>query len=179
MTDIQRGGSGPYKFSNTVVHNGVVYLAGQVAGAEGFSQPVREQIRLAPTVEIDKFADSLQDRAVLTDLSKVDPALGLTKKERRFFEKLADVKRRLRYGFLQSLATPGSTARTVANFMQLTGDASSIDRTYATIEAVTVFGLRPSLSAAVAQRSISSGRCSSSLSVRSPSAGSRRPRLLR
>ena len=29
MSDIQRGGSGPYKFSNTVVHNGVVYLAGR------------------------------------------------------------------------------------------------------------------------------------------------------
>ena len=57
-------------------------------------------------------------------------------------EKLADVKRRLRYGFLQSLATPGSTARTVANFMQLTGDASSIDRTYATIEAVTAEDVR-------------------------------------
>ena len=43
---IQRSGSGPYKFSQAVVHNGVVYLAGQVAGAEGFSQPAREQIRL-------------------------------------------------------------------------------------------------------------------------------------
>ncbi len=46
MTDIQRSGTGPYKFSQAVVHNGVVYLAGQVAGPEGFSGPVRDQIRL-------------------------------------------------------------------------------------------------------------------------------------
>jgi zinc protease len=57
-------------------------------------------------------------------------------------ERLAEVKRRVRYGFLQSLATPGSTARTVANFLQLTGEASSIDRTYATIEAVTAEDVR-------------------------------------
>jgi enamine deaminase RidA (YjgF/YER057c/UK114 family) len=58
VTDIQRGGSGPYKFSNTVVHNGVVYLAGQVAGAEGFSQPVREQIRLV-LGRIDELLESV------------------------------------------------------------------------------------------------------------------------
>jgi enamine deaminase RidA (YjgF/YER057c/UK114 family) len=43
---IKRIGGGPYAFSQVVVHNGVVYLAGQVAGAEGFKEPVREQIRL-------------------------------------------------------------------------------------------------------------------------------------
>jgi enamine deaminase RidA (YjgF/YER057c/UK114 family) len=43
---IKRTGGGPYSFSQTVVHNGVVYLAGQVAGADGFDKPVREQIRL-------------------------------------------------------------------------------------------------------------------------------------
>ena len=52
-------------------------------------------------------------------------------------ERLGEVKRRLRYGFLQALATPGSTARTVSSFLQLTGEASSIDRSYATIEAIT------------------------------------------
>jgi enamine deaminase RidA (YjgF/YER057c/UK114 family) len=46
MSEIQRSGTGPYKFSQVVVHDGVAYLAGQVAGAEGFSQPVREQVRL-------------------------------------------------------------------------------------------------------------------------------------
>jgi enamine deaminase RidA (YjgF/YER057c/UK114 family) len=58
VSDIQRGGSGPYKFSNTVVHNGVVYLAGQVAGAEGFSQPVREQIRLV-LARIDELLEGV------------------------------------------------------------------------------------------------------------------------
>ena len=43
---IQRIGGGPYSFSQVVVHGGVAYLAGQVAGADGFKQPVREQIRL-------------------------------------------------------------------------------------------------------------------------------------
>jgi enamine deaminase RidA (YjgF/YER057c/UK114 family) len=46
VSDIQRTGSGPYSFSQVVVHGDTVYLAGQVAGPEGFSQPVREQIRL-------------------------------------------------------------------------------------------------------------------------------------
>jgi enamine deaminase RidA (YjgF/YER057c/UK114 family) len=43
---IKRTGGGPYSFSQVVVHNGVAYLAGQVAGAEGFDKPVREQIRM-------------------------------------------------------------------------------------------------------------------------------------
>ena len=43
---IKRTGGGPYAFSQVVVHNGVAYLAGQVAGADGFDKPVREQIRL-------------------------------------------------------------------------------------------------------------------------------------
>jgi enamine deaminase RidA (YjgF/YER057c/UK114 family) len=43
---IQRTGGGPYSFSQVVVHGGVAYLAGQVAGADGFKEPVREQIRL-------------------------------------------------------------------------------------------------------------------------------------
>jgi enamine deaminase RidA (YjgF/YER057c/UK114 family) len=46
VSDIQRTGGGPYSFSQVVVHGGVAYLAGQVAGAEGFAEPVREQIRL-------------------------------------------------------------------------------------------------------------------------------------
>ena len=46
MSEIQRSGTGPYKFSQVVVHHGTVYLAGQTAGPEGFSRPVREQIRL-------------------------------------------------------------------------------------------------------------------------------------
>ena len=46
MSSIERVGGGPYSFSQSVVHNGVVYLAGQVAGADGFSKPVREQIKM-------------------------------------------------------------------------------------------------------------------------------------
>jgi enamine deaminase RidA (YjgF/YER057c/UK114 family) len=57
MTGIKRVGGGPYSFSQIVVHNGVVYLAGQVAGAEGFKQPVREQIRMV-FARIDELLES-------------------------------------------------------------------------------------------------------------------------
>ncbi|MEA2178910.1 MAG: hypothetical protein QOG77_2207 [Solirubrobacteraceae bacterium] len=46
MSSIERVGGGPYSYSQVVVHGGVAYLAGQVAGPDGFSKPVREQIRM-------------------------------------------------------------------------------------------------------------------------------------
>jgi enamine deaminase RidA (YjgF/YER057c/UK114 family) len=55
---IKRAGGGPYSFSQTVVHNGVAYLAGQVAGADGFDKPVREQIRLV-FARIDELLESV------------------------------------------------------------------------------------------------------------------------
>ncbi len=57
-------------------------------------------------------------------------------------ERLAEVKTRIRYAFLQGLATPGGTARIVSNFMQLTGEADSIDRTFDTYERVTAEDVR-------------------------------------
>ena len=54
---IQRTGGGPYKFSQVVVHGDVVYLAGQVAGADGFDKPVRDQIRMV-FARIDELLES-------------------------------------------------------------------------------------------------------------------------
>ena len=66
---IQRAGTGPYKFSQTVVHGDVVYLAGQVAGAEGFGQPVREQIRLV-FARIDELLQSAgSDRTMMLSVT--------------------------------------------------------------------------------------------------------------
>jgi zinc protease len=51
--------------------------------------------------------------------------------------RIATVKSNLRYSFLAGLDTPGRVAETVGNFMQLTGQVASIERTYATFEEVT------------------------------------------
>ena len=52
-------------------------------------------------------------------------------------DRLAQVASRLRYGFLSGLLTPEDVAVTVCHFLQLTGDASAIDRSFATLDAVT------------------------------------------
>ena len=51
--------------------------------------------------------------------------------------RLADVTSRLRYGFLSGLLTPDQVAATVCHYAQLTGTTSAIDRSYATLLAVT------------------------------------------
>jgi zinc protease len=57
-------------------------------------------------------------------------------------DRLREVKTRIRYAFLQGLATPGGTARIVSSFLQLTGETASIDRTFATYDAVTAEDVR-------------------------------------
>jgi zinc protease len=57
-------------------------------------------------------------------------------------DRLREVKTRIRYAFLQGLATPGGTARVVSNFLQLTGETASIDRTFATYDSVTAEDVR-------------------------------------
>jgi zinc protease len=52
-------------------------------------------------------------------------------------ERLADVTSRLRYGFLSGLLTPDQVAATVCHYAQLTGTTSAIDRSYATLQAIT------------------------------------------
>jgi zinc protease len=52
-------------------------------------------------------------------------------------QRLADLQRRLRYGFLMGLQTPDSVAGQVAPFIALSGDLSGLDRLYATYDAIT------------------------------------------
>ncbi len=52
-------------------------------------------------------------------------------------ERLAQVVSRLRYGFLAGLVTPDDVAATVCHYLQLTGGTSAIDRSFATLDAVT------------------------------------------
>ncbi len=51
--------------------------------------------------------------------------------------RIAAVKSNIRYAFLAGMDTPGRVAETVGGFVQLTGDVSSIEKTYATFEEVT------------------------------------------
>jgi len=52
-------------------------------------------------------------------------------------ERLANVTSRVRYGFLAGLLTPDQVASTVCHYAQLTGGTSAIDRSYATLGAIT------------------------------------------
>jgi zinc protease len=56
--------------------------------------------------------------------------------------RLAAVRSRMRYGFLSGLLTPDSVAVTVCNSFQLTGGTDAIDRSFATLDAVTAEDVR-------------------------------------
>ena len=76
MSEIKRTGGGPYSFSQTVVHDGVVYLAGQVAGAEGFKEPAREQIRMV-FARIDELLQSVgSDRTKMLSVTVLLKDIG-------------------------------------------------------------------------------------------------------
>ncbi len=57
-------------------------------------------------------------------------------------ERLAAVKSHIRYSFLQSLDTPDRVAVTLGEILQLTGEVSALERTYATLESVTAEDVR-------------------------------------
>ena len=67
-------------------------------------------------------------------------------------ERLGEVRSRLRYGFLSGLMTPEQVATTICHYVQLTGETSAIDRSFATLDAVTAQDVRRS-AAAVFRRS--------------------------
>jgi zinc protease len=52
-------------------------------------------------------------------------------------DRLRDLKRRNKYGFLMSLDTPGAVAAGLARFVALTGDIAVIETLYAQMEAIT------------------------------------------
>ena len=51
--------------------------------------------------------------------------------------RLADLQKRLRYGFLMGLQTPDDVASHVAQFIALSGDLEGLDQLYATFAAIT------------------------------------------
>jgi zinc protease len=86
----------------------------------------------------------LEIYARVKDPAKVDYVLGVIDETIAKFraappeaERLADLQKRLRYGFLMGLQTPDAVASRVAQFIALSGDLKGLDRLYATYAAVT------------------------------------------
>jgi zinc protease len=91
----------------------------------------------------------LEIAARIKDPAKIDYVLGVidaTIAEFRAAEpdarRLADLQRRLRYGFLMGLQTPDSVAARVAPFVALHGDLRGLDRLYATYAAIAPADVR-------------------------------------
>jgi zinc protease len=81
--------------------------------------------------------------AHIKDPSKIDYVLGVIDATIARFRaappdaaKLADLQRRLRYGFLMGLQTPDAVASRVTPFIALGGDLTGLDRLYATYAAI-------------------------------------------
>jgi zinc protease len=72
----------------------------------------------------------------------IDAVLAKLAREPLSAERIAAVKSNLRYSFLADLDTPGRVAEILGGFAQLTGDTSSIERTYETFEQVTPESVR-------------------------------------
>ena len=86
----------------------------------------------------------LEISARIKDPAKIDYVLGVIDETVAQFrakapdaKRLADLQRRLRYGFLMGLQTPDSVAGRVAPFIALHGGLSGLDRLYATYAQIT------------------------------------------
>jgi zinc protease len=86
----------------------------------------------------------LEIYAHVKDPAKVDYVLGVIDETIASFRaeppdagRLADLQRRLRYGFLMGLQTPDAVAERVAQFVALSGDLTGLDRLHATYAAIT------------------------------------------
>ncbi len=86
----------------------------------------------------------LEITARIKDPGKIDYVLGVidstiaqVRATAPDAQRLADLQRRLRYGFLMGLQTPDSVAARVTPFIALSGDLHGLDRLYATYAAIT------------------------------------------
>jgi zinc protease len=86
----------------------------------------------------------LEISASVKDPAKIDYVLGVIDATIAQFRaeppdagRLADLQRRLRYGFLMGLQTPDDVAARVAQFIALSGDLTGLDRLHATYAAIT------------------------------------------
>jgi zinc protease len=91
----------------------------------------------------------LEIMARIKEPAKVDYVLGVIDATIAQFrtaepdaKRLADLQKRLRYGFLMGLQTPDSLAARVAPFLALDGDLRGLDRLYATYAAITPADVR-------------------------------------
>jgi zinc protease len=69
--------------------------------------------------------------------SAIERTLALAGSTTLTASRLAQVTSRVRYGFLSGLLTPDQVAGTVCHYVQLTGLTSTLDRSFATLHAVT------------------------------------------
>jgi len=86
----------------------------------------------------------LEISAHVKDPEKVEYVLGVIDETIDNFRaeppdaaRLADLQKRLRYGFLMGLQTPDDVASHVAQFIALSGDLKGLDQLYATFAAIT------------------------------------------
>jgi zinc protease len=91
----------------------------------------------------------LEIYAHVKDPAKVDYVLGVVdetiaklRAEPPDAQRLADLQKRLRYGFLMGLQTPDAVAERVAQFVALSGDLTGLDRLHATYAAITPADVR-------------------------------------
>jgi len=70
-------------------------------------------------------------------LSVIDETISTFRSEPPDAARLADLQKRLRYGFLMGLQTPDDVASHVAQFIALSGDLKGLDQLYATYSAIT------------------------------------------
>ena len=70
-------------------------------------------------------------------LGVIDETIAQFRAEPPDAARLADLQKRLRYGFLMGLQTPDAVASRVAPFIALSGDLAGLDRLHATYAAIT------------------------------------------
>jgi zinc protease len=70
-------------------------------------------------------------------LAVIDETIDNFRAEPPDAARLADLQKRLRYGFLMGLQTPDDVASHVAQFIALSGDLKGLDQLYATFAAIT------------------------------------------
>jgi zinc protease len=75
-------------------------------------------------------------------LAVVDATIAQVRAREPDDQRLADLKRRLRYGFLMGLQTPESLAARITPFIALHGDLRGLDQLYATYEAIAPADVR-------------------------------------
>ena len=69
--------------------------------------------------------------------ARIDQAVAALQQTPPDAQRLDDLKKRLRYGFLMGLDTPDGTANSLARFIAHTGGITAVDQLYATLATVT------------------------------------------